>query len=1181
MKKYRLPLLMFLSSLLAFSFANTSKNEVEEVKAYEDLSLASNIDAFKLLDKEFAEDESFVYTADLHFRSGQAGGLAFGSKEDEYYYVINMDRFENRVKLLYFASNGEGGYNVKEIENDYFIGNSKITSSELFIVNPSVAGIENVNLKIVLTREDEHAYVEFFVEGIKRFGVDTIIDLNDLETPAYQGGYLGMNCFNADVYITNIEIGKSDYSYFSEPYRNQYHLQPFSKWSNDPNALCYYNGWYHVFYQTHPFGLYWGDMYWGHARSRDLIHFEFLPICLFPETDAMGFGPGNGFMWSGCAITYTYGMSQDIDDMNWFPNGEGNGLLAIYTRAGGLQDQVVISSDDEGLTWTKRVRIPQNITGYNDFIDLRDPKVFPLKSDAITGKVLVWGMTLSSYNLNKGWFLSSNNLLNWSIAGSFALPTPECIGIGILKDDEDQTHAYLTNKSRTYILGTLSYNEGTNKVTFYDETNVDISTYSLEEMNARLKPLDYGPDSYASQSFYITDPNSEFYGKDIVLNWFSGDLNASYCTGPGEYASLRERWNGGFTIPVEYGVKKVNGQYLLSQKPITVDNPNLEKTEIINISNQDINSDSDNLLKDVHTHIFELEASIEVNDNSPIVFRVDVGDNEYMQFGWNETDGYYVDRTYLDDKGIATNVDWHAKYATNILGNSNLKTFYVLSDNGGLEVFCEDYAISFYFVTTASIYSTGAYLKADSAHINTLKLNEVKTIYRKDIAPGEGKLYVSSNDAALDNLLTKAKFITCWFSGNEDLVWEVIENDDVVSYTSSNQGINFVALKEGTASFKVSAGNQEQVINVTVHSSTFTSDLTFESNNVISGQWLMAEDTVIGEMPSGNAFLLAKESGSDFTYTGQFDIISGQAASLVFRASSDMSTFLVANYDANEKVVKLWSKKHGELKRSEHIDVSLTDITLSVKASVKDVQVTINGVLAVSHVLNDDEPLSGQFGLNVFSGSARFKSLSILKENYEYSSGELMIPLAIEQFITSINNVTLGNVKLEPGFYYQSNGALYIKESYFDLLPNNGRYQFRVIGSSYAFTINVDVDIIHTFYIDDMSIESGNNAVIYIGNNVITSVEVNGVTLNEEQYEVKDYTLIIYKENLLEEYNQVTLNDSISFEIEVNNRQSEIIHKVTTIDYTPIILIIAIGGGVVLFSGAALLIFLIKRKKEK
>ena len=136
--------------------------------------------------------------------------------------------------------------------------------------------------------------------------------------------------------------------------------------------------------------------------------------------------------------------------------------------------------------------------------------------------------------------MRSTDLVNWYYDSFFALPTPECIGIGVLEDENGVEHAYLTNKSRTYLFGSIGLNAGS--LRFIDEDGVNIMNYSLAEMEQKLKPLDFGPDSYASQSFYITDPESEYCGKDIVLNWFSGDLNASFCTGPGEYANLRKRW---------------------------------------------------------------------------------------------------------------------------------------------------------------------------------------------------------------------------------------------------------------------------------------------------------------------------------------------------------------------------------------------------------------------------------------------------------------------------------------------------------------------------------------------------------------------------------------------------------------------------------------------------------------
>ena len=1140
MKNKLIPI-VFSAALLAGSVVSISsaKQEVSAVQAYEEMTVSNGGDGFVLMDKSYASNESFVYTGELYYNEGtQAGGLVFGGIENEHYYVLTMDRFSNHIKLIDFRI----GQSVTELYVCDFIGNSKnVKPEEWSFINPKVKTISNINLKVVVTVEDSHAYAEFYVEGIRRFfnddGSYTTIDLN--KDGNYVGGQLGLNVFNGTVTLKDVQAGKSDYSYFTEAYRNQYHLQPFAKWTNDPNALVYYNGWYHVFYQTNPFGLYWDAMFWGHARSRDLIHFEYLPICLFPSNNDDG---STSYMWSGCAVAYYQGMSSLIDERHYFSSGSG--LLAIFTedRCGGYaeaQNQIVITSDDEGLTWEKRDVIYQRerTPYYDTKIDWRDPKIFPAAKDE-QGKVTTWGMTLSSYALNKGWLMQSTDLINWHYTQQFALPTPECIGLGVLEDENGVEHAYLTNKSRTYLFGSIGFYN--NELRFVDEEGVNISQYTLEEMKERLLPLDFGPDSYASQSFYITDPTSEYCGKDIVLNWFSGDLNASYCTGPGEYANLRGRWNGGFTTPVEYGIANTEEGMRLTQKPITVDNEHLAKTKVVELENVEINSTSENVLKDVHTHIFELSASITTNDDSPITFKVDVGDGEYMQLGWNKTDGYYVDRTYLDDKGINTNVDWHVKYASHLLGDSDTKTFYVLSDNGGLEVFCEDYSIPFYFVTTAAVGSTGASLSSDSAIINYLCLSEVKSAYQKEAAQGEGVLYVSSHDVSLDTSLSTSKFVSCWYTGQANLKWEEVSNEGVVTYTTSNQGINLIAVKGGSASFKVSADDKEEVITVTVSDAVFESDFTFKKENIISGSWTIASNSLIGEKPAGNGFILAEETGSDFTYNGRFDIVSGTAGALVFRAASDMSSYLVANYDAGERVVKLWST-HGELTRSGHVDVNVNNVALTIKATGRNIKISINGDEVIDYTLLENEPLTGRFGVNVFSSTVAFKSLNLIEDeqDYEYTSGELEIDLGIAQYVSEVYNLTAGNTRLEPGYYRQSVDSLFIEEEYFALLEN-GNYKFKVVGSLSTINVTVKVTMSRAFVINDVTTEVGLDVSVYVGNHEINKVEINGEQLDSSKYYVHDYVLTIDSECFKEGENTVVVNSTTSFKVTVRNN-SEVV----------------------------------------
>ena len=250
-------LLAILASSLSLGASQNTRVRLNSV------TLENGGNGFHLTDTTYATTDSFVYTAVANFEFGQACGLVIGGNADNgSYYVFNVDRYENSTKLIQFYKE-MGEQRDRVLFSDHFIGNNKVTESELNVIKPKVRELGEFNFKVVVSRKESETYGEFYIDNIKRFGVDLDISLSSFD---YGGGKLGFNVFNGKVTFNDIHVGKNDYTYYTEPYRNQFHYSQYAHWNNDPNGLVYYNGYYHMFYQTHPFSKYWDHMYWGHAR---------------------------------------------------------------------------------------------------------------------------------------------------------------------------------------------------------------------------------------------------------------------------------------------------------------------------------------------------------------------------------------------------------------------------------------------------------------------------------------------------------------------------------------------------------------------------------------------------------------------------------------------------------------------------------------------------------------------------------------------------------------------------------------------------------------------------------------------------------------------------------------------------------------------------------------------------
>lgn len=1136
-------------------------------RALSDTTLSNSGDGFLLKEESFSASQSFVYAAAAHFESGQACALAFGAQENDHYWVFNVDRFENRTKLLYFSTRN-GGLSPVEYRSEYYIGNDKVTDSELNIIKPALRECPDFHLKLVVTIEGEHAYAEFFIDNIKRFGTDETIDLNALEDGVtYQGGNIGFNVFNATVNFSEINTGNSDYFYYSELYRSQYHYSQFAHWNNDPNGLVYYNGWYHLYYQTNPFSQFWGGMYWGHARSRDLLHWQELPYALFPDDGNMGVGLGTGWAWSGIAMVYRPGMSQAIDEKNWFPNGNGTGLLGYYTRDGERQDQVIITSDDGGFTWTKRQHISQHLCVDGRKTDCRDPSIFPLKKEG--DHVTLWGMSLAGGVENQFWFLKSENLLDWSFAGGYAYEWPECVSVYPIEADDGTTHHAISVSSRYYTVGDLTYNQNTGMVDF---TLPDGRNYADVGQSAFMK-MDYAEDSYAGQGFNIDDPSSEFYGKTIAINWNFGIPDQAES---GLYPEVRHPWNGGFTMPVELGLRHEGNGYYLTQTPITVGNDKLTKTSICDT--HDIEFDgSTNPLSNVNTHVLELSASIENPNLADVEFRLAQSEDEYTAFGWNKNDGYYFDRRNTSDAGINFVKHYHYKFTTGPVDGEHLD-FYVLSDNGSFEVFAGDFRYTFYGLILAAPYSIGAELiSSDNITITSLKVNAVSSIWR-DEAPEEGVLYLDQEDLYMDLSLQDEREVLVYSSAQETIEYALTTGEEVVSIEPTVKGVKIKALANGNATITVTTPSQEKIIYVHVDEADVSCVYDLRKENVVSGKWRKSSSGLVGTQNSGDGYLISDYSTADFTYSATFNLADATAAGLVIRAQKDLSDFLVCNIDKAASVCKVFGSR-GEV-ASAHIDIpNVSSVGYAVQVSERNITIQMNGNVVLKALIPAEYPLSGYVGLNVFNGTALFNNIDIARDEFTYDGGDFHIANPTGQYISAIYNVTDKNTALPRSYYTRGNEEIIISEDYMLLLDKNATYRFLIEGEQVSYFLNVTIlDYESEISFPDRIINKGCDVVVYIGKLVISNVSVNGTELSTEQYFIRDYCLQIVSRALPVGENEVEINGSHTFKVTVaslpadagNDFANFILSGNDTNNFFSAAVVVAIISGAIVATGFAI-----------
>ena len=266
-----------------------------------------------------------------------------------------------------------------------------------------------------------------------------------------------------------------------EKFRPSYHHTPLYGWMNDPNGMFYKDGEWHLYYQYNPYGSLWENMTWGHSVSKDLIHWEALPLAI--EADAIG------TIFSGSCV---------VDKNNTAGFGK-DAIIAFYTSAAESQTQSMAYSTDGGRTFTKYDKNPVVTFNAPDF---RDPKVFWYEG---TNR---WIMMLAVGQEMQIW--SSANLKDWNKESSFGSEygchggvweCPDMLKIG-------DKWVLICNINPGGPFG--------GSATQYFVGDFDGRKFTCESMPKVTKWLDYGKDHYATVSF-SNAPD----GRITVLAWMS------------------------------------------------------------------------------------------------------------------------------------------------------------------------------------------------------------------------------------------------------------------------------------------------------------------------------------------------------------------------------------------------------------------------------------------------------------------------------------------------------------------------------------------------------------------------------------------------------------------------------------------------------------------------------------
>ncbi len=452
---------------------------------------------------------------------------------------------------------------------------------------------------------------------------------------------------------------------YHEQYRPQLHFTPASHWMNDPNGMVYLDGEYHLFYQYHPYSNRWGPMHWGHALSRDLVHWQQLPIALYPDQ--------YGAIFSGSAVF-------DRDNSSGLGTATRPPLVAVFAyhnheleRQGAIEveSQGLAYSLDKGRSWAKYRGNPVlKNPGIRDF---RDPQVSWFEATRR------WIMTLAAQDQVS--FYSSRDLKTWRHESDFGHGWGahggvwECPDLFEMKVAGERAHRFVLLSSVNP--GAPNGGSGTQYFVGQFDGHRFSPDSDAQRAPTRARWLDYGTDDYAGVTWSGV-PASD--GRTLMLGWMS---NWNYAQ-----EVPTERWRSAMTLPRELALYRGARGLALRVRPAT--ELKILRTHGVAIPASRVDTPTE-LVSPVLSGatLLELEVRLDLRaaTNASLAFRNAQGDQAVLRIN-RALQRFELDRSASGEVGF--NAAFASLQTAPMIRNSDTVKLHVFLDHSSVEVFIND-----------------------------------------------------------------------------------------------------------------------------------------------------------------------------------------------------------------------------------------------------------------------------------------------------------------------------------------------------------------------------------------------------------------------------------------------------------------------------------------------------------